>query len=89
MRPFTWWLRRIVALVVASQAATLPGIYAFILAELVTDPVPAAWAMVPGLAVYGFVFAVVFTLIVDGPRQLIGLVHHPVRPPLEPAPGRR
>ena len=77
MRSWTWWLRRFVALVVAWTAASLPGIYAFIVAELLIDPVPGWWALIPGLAVFGFVYAVVFTLVADGPRQLLALVHRP------------
>jgi hypothetical protein len=77
MRSWTWWLRRIVALAVASQAATLPGMYAYVVAGVLIDPVPTWWALVPGLVVYGFVFAIVFTLIADGPRQLVALVHRP------------
>jgi hypothetical protein len=89
VRSWTWWLRRIVALVVASQAAWLPGLYTFIVAELLTDPASAYWALIPGLAVYGLVFAVIFTLIADGPRQLVALVHRPAHGPFRTAPGSR
>ena len=89
VRTWTWWLRRIVAFAIASQAALLPGIYAFIVAELLTDPALARWALIPGLTVYGFVFASVFTLIADGPRQLVALVHRPAPGTIRATPGSR
>jgi hypothetical protein len=89
VRSWTWWLRRIVALVVASQAASLPGIYAYIVVGLVADPATIWIALCCGLVVYGFVFAVVYTLIADGPRQLLALVHGPRASTLRAAPGSR